>query len=237
MEQEPTPEMPNKEMLNAFIDGELAPKDMERIAALLAERPDLDQWVRRQEEMRVGMKDAFSDLLSAAPPDRLVAAAKTAPLSWRWRIKRFTTERVLASAGAMLALGLVIGVALQPPSEIVTRGGQVMAQGALATALNDRLASDGYAGAGARIGISFRNRDGRDCRTFEAGAQSGLACHGDKGWAIALLIARPNAESSGAYRMAGSEMPDALRAAVTASIAGEPFDAAAEKEARDRGWK
>lgn len=232
MEKEPT-----HETLSAFIDGELEPKEMERIAALLATRPDLDAWVRRQEALRVGMKNAFSDLLSAAPPERLVKAARTAPLSWRWRIKRFTTARVLAPAGAMLALGLVIGVALQPPSEIATRGGQVMAEGALASALNDRLASDGTAGAGARIGISFRNRDGRDCRTFEAGAQSGLACHGDKGWAIALLTARPAAESNGAYRMAGSEMPDAIRAAVAASISGEPFDAAAEKAARDRGWK
>src|SRR5579872_2507960 len=106
MEQEPTPEMPNKETLNAFIDGELEPREMERIAALLAERPDLDQWVRRQEALRVGMKDAFSDLLLATPPDRLIKAARTAPLSWRWRIKRFTTPRVLAPAGAMLALGL-----------------------------------------------------------------------------------------------------------------------------------
>ena len=232
MEQEPT-----KETLNAFIDGELDPKEMERIAALLATRPDLDAWVRRQEALRVGMKDSFAGLLNAPPPDRLVKAAKAAPLSWRWRIKGFTTARVLAPAGAMLALGLVIGVALQPPSEIATRGGQVMAGGALATALNDRLASDGYAGEGPRIGVSFRNRDGRDCRTFETGAQSGLACHGDRGWAIALLTARPDTESNGAYRMAGSEMPDTIRTAVTASIAGEPFDAAAEKAARDRGWK
>src|SRR5262249_35734316 len=152
-----------------------------------------------------GMKDAFSELLSAPPPERLVQAARTAPLSWRWRIQRFTSVRVLAPVGAALALGLVIGVALPPPSEIATRGGQVAAGGQLVSALNDRLASDGTAGAGARIGISFRNRDGRDCRTFESGAQSGLACHGDKGWAIALLTARPNAESSGAYRMAGSE--------------------------------
>ena len=232
MAQEPT-----KEMLNAFIDGELEPREMERIAMLLATRPDLDAWVRRQEGLRVDMKDMFSGLLSAPSPERLVKAARTAPLSWRWRIKRFTTLRVLAPAGAMLALGLVIGVALQPPSEIATRGGQVMAQGRLAAALNDRLASDRYTGAGPRIGISFRNRDGRDCRTFETGTQSGLACRGDQGWAIALLTAHPITESNGAYRMAGSEMPDAIRAAVTAFIAGEPFDARAEKAARDRGWK
>ena len=232
MESEPT-----HETLSAFIDGELPPKEMERIAALLAERPDLDAWVRRHEALRQGMKQAFADMAAVPPPAHLVDAALRAPLSWRWRMRQFAMPRVWAPAGAALALGLVIGVALQPGGEIVSRDGQVMAQGALAAALNQRLASEGAAGEGPRIGISFRNRDGADCRTFDAGAESGLACHGGKGWAVAVLTARPKAESNGAYRMAGSEMPDAIRAAVAASIAGEPFDAAAEKAARDSGWK
>jgi hypothetical protein len=232
MESEPT-----HEMLSAFIDGELPPKEMERIASLLASRPDLDAWVRQQESARLAMKDAFAGLMTTPPPQRLVRKAQSAPISWRWRVRRFAAPRVLAPAGAALTLGLVIGIALQPGGEIVSRGGQVMAQGALATALNDRLASEGYAGEGPRVGISFKNRGGHDCRTFESGAQSGLACHGDKGWAIAMLTARPSGQAAGAYRMAGSEMPDAIRAAVTASIAGEPFDAAAEKAARDRDWK
>ena len=232
---------PSHETLSAFIDGELPPKEMEAVAVLLATRPDLDQWVRRQESLRLGLKDAFADLLAAPPPERLVQAVQSAPLSWRWRIRRLAAPRVLAPAGAALALGLVIGVALQPRGEIVSRNGQVMAEGALATALNERLASEGAASAGPSIGISFKNREGQDCRTFEtggeAGAQSGLACHGAQGWAIAMLAARPNREAGGAYRMAGSEMPDAIRAAVNASIAGEPFDAAAERAARERGWK
>jgi len=37
--------------------------------------------------------------------------------------------------------------------------------------------------------------------------------------------------------MVGSEMPDTIRAAVSADIEGEPFDAIAEKAARDRRWK
>ena|SRR5579863_678218 len=232
MESEPT-----HETLSAFIDGELPPKEMERIAALLAERPDLDAWVRRQEALRTGIKSAFSEVMTAPPPSRLVRAAKGAPISWRWRIRDFATPRVWAPAGAALALGLVIGIALRPGSDFASRDGQMMAQGALATALNDKLASDGDTGSGPRIGISFRNRDGRYCRTFDADAQSGLACHGDKGWAIALLAAHPQAESSGAYRMAGSEMPDTIRAAIGATIEGEPFDAAAEKMARDQNWK
>jgi hypothetical protein len=193
--------------------------------------------VRRQEALRVGMRSAFSELATVPPPARLVQAAKRAPISWRWHLRQFTAPRLWAPAGAALALGLVIGIALRPGSDFASRDGQIVAQGTLAAALNDKLASEGHAGSGPRIGISFRNRNGRYCRTFDADAQSGLACHGDKGWAIALLAAHPQAESSGAYSMAGSEMPDTIRAAVSADIDGEPFDAAAEKEARDRGWK
>ncbi|MES2294327.1 MAG: anti-sigma factor [Pseudomonadota bacterium] len=232
METEPT-----RETLSAFIDGELPPKEMERIAALLAERPDIGAWVRRQEALRADIKGAFSELMAAPQPARLVQAAKRTPISWRWHLGQFTAPRIWVPAGAALALGLVIGIALQPGSDFASRDGRMMAQGMLATALNDKLASDGYAGSGPRIGISFRSHDGRYCRTFDADAQSGLACRGDKGWAIALLVAHPQAESGGAYRMVGSEMPDTIRAAVSANIEGEPFDAGAERAARDRGWK
>lgn len=231
---------PTHESLNAFLDGELAPREMERIASLLAARPDLEQWVRRQERLRAEMRGAFAEMTREPPPERLIRAVNETPVSWRWRMReawRDTGVRVLAPAGAALALGLLIGIAVEPRGDIVLKGGQMMAQGALASALDQRLASEGAAGAGPSIGISFRDRSGRACRTFAADAQSGLACHGDKGWAIALLTAQPKMESQGAYRMAGSEMPDAVRAAVASSIAGEPFDAAAEKAARDGGWR
>jgi len=232
MQPELTPEI-----LTLYIDGELPPAEMELIATRLAERPDLDAWVRSQEALRTGIKSAFSGLMAAPPSARLVQAANSAPISWRWHLRQFTAPRVWAPAGAALALGLVIGIVLQPSDDFASRGGQIVAQGELATALNDKLASDSYAGTGPRIGISFRNREGRYCRTFDADAQSGYACHGDRGWAIALMTAHPQAESSGDYRMAGAEMADAVRAAVSASIEGEPFDAVAEKAARDRGWK
>ncbi|MBN9544760.1 MAG: hypothetical protein J0I19_04755 [Alphaproteobacteria bacterium] len=231
---------PTRETLSAFIDGELPPKEMERIAALLATRPDLDAWVRQQETLRAGMKSALSDLAAAPPPERLVRIAQTTPISWRWRLGRAGQGAILRTwipAGATLALGLLIGIGLVPPGDIGSRGGQVVAQGALASALNGKLASDNGAGSGPRIGVSFRDHDGRYCRSFDADGQSGFACHGSRGWDIAMLAARPNAEASGPYRMAGSEMPDAIRAAIAARIQGEPFDIKAEKAARDRGWQ
>ena len=231
---------PSHEMLNAFLDGELAPKEMERIAALLAARPDLDHWVLRQERLRTEMREAFAEALGEAPPERLLQAVAKSPISWRWRLKQAWQGaglRTFAPAGAALVLGLLIGIAVEPPGDIAMKGGTMMARGALANALDQRLASEAGNAGHARIGITFKNRDGRTCRTFSADGQSGLACHGDAGWAVALLTAGPRAESTGAYRMAGSEMPDAVRAAVSATIAGEPFDAAAEKAARDGGWR
>jgi len=229
---------PTRETLSAFIDGELPPKEMERIAALLAARPDLDAWVRQQESLRAGIKTAFSGLAAAPPPERLVRIAQTAPISWRWRLRQAwqgTMLRTWIPAGATLALGLLIGIGLVPPGDIASKGGQVVAQGALASALNSKLASD--AGSGPRIGITFRDRAGRYCRSFDADGQNGFACHGNKGWEIAMLAARPDTEAAGPYRMAGSEMPDVMRAAIAARIQGEPFDMKAEKSARDQGWQ
>jgi hypothetical protein len=37
--------------------------------------------------------------------------------------------------------------------------------------------------------------------------------------------------------MAGSGLPDVIRNAAANMIEGAPFDAAAERQARDRGWK
>lgn len=225
------------ETLNAFVDGELPPAEMARIAALLPLRPELEAYVRRQEKLRAILK--MESLLRAPVPDRLVRTAQTAPVSARWRLRTALQHRPLgwiaSAAGAALAVGLVIGMALQPARDIGLSGGTMIAQGSLANALDNRLASSGYDGTGPRIGISFRSRDGRDCRTFEIKDNAGLACHRAHSWQITALAAHAR-ESTGAYRMAGSEMPDMIRQAVEASITGAPFDAAAEERARASGW-
>src|SRR5262249_28721665 len=119
MEKDPTPEI-----LTAFLDGELPPEEMQRVAELLDARPDLDQWVRHQERLRADINHAFAAL--PPMPDRLVRTAMTSPISWRWRLRHMGLGaglRILAPAGAALALGLVIGVALRVPSDIALRGG------------------------------------------------------------------------------------------------------------------
>ena len=231
---------PSKDTLSAFVDGALEPKEMERVARLLETRPELDAWVRRQERLRADLKISFSSIAQAAVPDRLIAAVHDTPVSWRWRLRQTLpslTIHTLAPAGIALAAGLVLGLFLQPRGDLSVTGDRLLARGALANALDTQLASAGDTGAGPHIGISFRNRDGRDCRSFTDGDRAGLACHEGDRWAIAMLVHQPDATTGGAYRMAGSEMPAALRDTVTESIAGEPFNAAAEKAASENGWK
>ena len=232
---------PDRQTLAAFVDGELPPKEMERIALLLAIRPDLDAYVRQQENLRSTLRAPFEQDLSPVP-ERLVNAVRSTPISWRWQIRALFAQgllvRTLAPACAALALGLLIGIAIRPAAGDfgVDTTGQLVAQNQLSKILDARLASVRQDANGPQIGISFRDKKGADCRTFSSGDKAGLACHQGKAWVIGTLVSRSPENADTAYRMAGSEMPDAVRRAVAASMDGAPFDANAEALARDRGW-
>lgn len=227
----------SREILNAFVDGELPPEEMKRIASLLQTSPELEAYVKGQEKLRAALR--MDGVLVQDIPEVLLRTARSAPISWRWRLKarlqKHSTSSLLAAAAGALCLGLVIGVTLQPSQDVTMIGGQMQAQGSLRTALDTQLASAGYEGKGPRIGISFRDRTGADCRTFRDGGTGGIACHRSGFWVITTLVASAS-EPSGPYRMAGSEMPDAVRQAVQASIVDRPYDAAAEARARALGW-
>lgn len=233
----------SKDILMQFVDGELAPHDASRIEAEIAKDAEARAFVEMQTALRQQFQGAFAPVMEERPPDKLMAAIAETPVSWRWRLKQQFARRNswmwmgLPAAGA-LALGLVIGIAVNPSNvgPIGTVNGTLVAQGRLADALNTRLASDTAHANGPQIGISFRAKDGHDCRTFATNGVAGIACRGEASWNVAALSAAP-AETSGTYHMAGSGMPDLIRNAAENMIEGAPFDAAAERQARDRGWK
>ena len=111
----------------------------------------------------------------------------------------------------------------------------MVAQGQLASALDTQLASAQAPDAATRIGTSFAATDGRLCRTFDSAAMAGLACRGDAGWQLIMTTAG-SASQHGEFRQAGSANPLVAQAAQDL-MAGEPFDAAAERHARDAGWR
>lgn len=231
---------PDRETLGRFVDGELTPEEMERVGEMLARRPDLDAYVRRQEKLRSELRAAFGEL-DGAIPARLIEAVRSTPISWRWRLRTMLTPilsvRWLVPAGAALAFGLVIGLVARPQSDLgADASGQLVAQGGLGHILDTRLASDGAGLGSAQVGISFLSKTGEDCRTFTDGKSAGLACRQGGAWVIETLARKVREDEGAAYRMAGSDMPDAVRRAVMARIAGKPFDAATEAHALAGGW-
>ncbi len=237
------------EVLIAYADGELSGEELLAVEAGLKDRPDLAAFVARQQALRRHVESAFAPIMNEDVPQALRDAVLRKPVSWRWRWNRapegvaqmFSKRRLMwagVPAAAALAFGVVLGVAIAPESVFrVNNAGIMTAQGTLAAALQTQLASAQSGNEGVRIGISFHSRDGHYCRSFEESGASaslaGVACREGKGWSVRALAATPSDKSQ--YRMAGG-MPDILRRVISDAIMGEPLGAAAERQARDRGW-
>ena len=231
----------NRDLLDKFVDGELSPEEMKRVADQLVQHPQWNAYVQQQEALRQVLRTGFLQL-ERAIPERLVKAALETPVSRQWWLRQSLrlnfTWRWLAGVSAALAVGLVLGLVVQPENDFaMNASGQLLARGDLSHILDTRLAADNPVKTATRVGISFRNRSGQDCRTFSSGANAGLACHRNGGWIVEALVRQESESARAQYRMAGSEMPDAIRQTVAADMVGEPFDAAAEARARSTGWR
>ena len=117
---------------------------------------------------------------------------------------------------------------------IAGTGGQLVAQGELADALDRQVGGAG--GGPARVGVSFAARGGGYCRGFVYGSSAGLACREGREWRIPVL-SETTPQLEGGYRQAGSALPPAVLDAIDARIDGAPLDAAGEEAARRRGWE
>jgi anti-sigma factor RsiW len=245
---------PTREELSAYMDGELVPSEMAKVAVHIESSPDLKQYVRDQERLRESLHAAFASLMDEPIPERLLRAAAKTPISFRLRLKEWLSKPGAAHSGTVLrfavpatalALGLFLGIGVEQrpqSSEFVAAPatGTIVAQADLARALDEQLASE-PASKGPRIGVSFRSKTGEDCRTFEltgpAASANGIACRHAGEWQVGTLVSGAKSGSATTYALAGSEMPDAVRNAVAAEISGEPFDSVAERRARDRDWQ
>jgi hypothetical protein len=230
-----------EEKLIAYADGEVSGEELRAIEAALRARPDLQTFVERQRALRQHFDTSFSGM-DEAIPDRLLNALAQTPVSsrWRWqqRFKYWISRRFLLwsamPAAAALACGLMIGAVFAPQGSFRVDRGTMFAQGALSTALDKQLASAQQASGDVRVGISFKDKNGRYCRTFSDASLAGVACRNADGWVVAALASSPS--ESGAYHTAGA-MPDAVRDTVEKMIAGEPLDAAEEMRARAQNWR
>lgn len=236
--------MVNDETFFAWLDGELDPAEAARVEADVAADPRLSTMAAEHRAMQAKLKGAFDKVIDAPLSDQLLAAVRTPQadvidFAAARKVRQFRSwpsAPQWTAMAATLALGVLIGT-LAPQarqvSPVEVQGGKIYAAASLNDALSTELASAPRGDV--RIGVTFRDQSGAVCRSFTDPSSSGLACRGGKGWRVRGLFAAPEGQG-GNYRMAAGMDPN-LAALVDSAMAGEPFDAAQEKAARDKGWR
>lgn len=227
----------------AWLDGELDGSEAEEMAAKVAAEPELQRLAAQHRDLNERLKSAFDPVAQTPVPDRLAAAVGEpegevvdfAEASRSRDALRWPALPQWAAMAATLAVGILVGsLAFQRESAPVElAGGKIYAAAALDRALDTQLASAPRGDI--RIGLTFRDQSGAICRSFTDSASSGLACRDGERWRVRGLFGALEGQQ-GAYRMASGMDPN-LAALVGSAMAGEPFDAAAEKAARDRDWR
>jgi hypothetical protein len=231
--------MIDDETLMAFADGELDEIGRARVERAMAEDPVLRARLAQQQRLRATLAAFYGPTAEEAVPERFRAMLETNVVDFpaaRARQSRPIWES-LAALAATLLLGLALGRTLLMPAvgPVGIESGTMVARGPLADALDTQLASAQPPDAATRIGTSFAAADGRLCRTFDSAALAGVACRGEQGWQL-MMTGTGSGGPQTDYRQAGSANPLVAQAAQEL-MAGEAFDAAAERRARDSGWR
>ncbi|TAJ74846.1 MAG: anti-sigma factor [Phenylobacterium sp.] len=213
----------------AYVDGELDDGARRAFEAEMTADPTLAAEVAAHRELAERLSEAYGPVVREAVPLRLDLAARTANDQARPRIGTW------AAVAASLVVGVVAGRFALAPEPAIAVGIELPARTELARALDRQLAAEPGV---VRIGITFRDAQGRYCRTFQSAADrlAGLACRGDGRWRVTTATAWTPAAGPD-YRTAASGTPPEVLAAVDRALEGETLDASQEKAARDAGWR
>lgn len=237
------------DILMRRVDGELTPEAGAAIDAAAAADPAL---ARRLEQLR-GLRTLAREAFPAAPDPRdaeltrMIMAGAAPSGAGRGRladaVRAAFAPRHAPVWGAVAAASFVLGLSIgwlgqdRAPDGFAVAADGTVADADLVRVLDRGLAAEGADAEGRAVGLTFRDGEGRWCRTFRSGEAgvAGLACRRDDGWRLEALAAfRP---SGAEVRTAGGDTPPAVLAAVDALIADETLDADAEARARDAGWR
>lgn len=246
----------SEERLLAWLDGELDEAAAAEVARAVAADPALAERARRERVLRARLRATFASIEEEAPPPRLletlgmtagvaphapatdnVVALRPHPVAERvrnWRWPELTALAASVLLGVSLGAQFLRGPAQEP---VRMQGGALVAGTDLARALDQQLAADVRPGDALAVGLSFRDGEGRYCRTFTAdGTQplGGLACRDHDQWRV---VALGQAErQQGEFRQAASALPSSVLLEVEARQQ-EMLDTAGERAARDAGWR
>ncbi len=242
----------------ACADGELDEQGRFEVELAMRHDPAVAEKVRSHMVLRSAVFKAYASTLKEAVPQRLqVAAGQSAKVVQLDSVRQLRTPPPPVAAPARrrlsglewgaLAATLVVGVLIggagvqslgagEQFAAVEAGSGVLAAQGTLAQALSQQLASAPAATSDVALGVSFVDQDGNYCRSFKLSKAAGLACHSGGEWRIPVM-SDSAVGAAGTYRQAGAAMPQSVLDAIDARISGKTLDAAAEKAAMSRGWK
>lgn len=225
------------ETLIAYLDGELDEAGMAAVDAALATDPKLVDRLEAHAALADRVRAAYAPIVEETVPARLTDLIQPAEV----KVVDLATRR-RPSPGYVwwgaIAATLVVGVmlagrelSLWSPDPI---GPGMAARGDLARALTVQASSG--SSSDVEIGLTFKDRTGRYCRTFTVEETSGLACRENRAWKVEVIARQPAAPKTD-YRQAASDMPAEVLDKVDALIAGEAFDHDQEEKALAAGWR
>lgn len=231
--------MIDDEKFFAWLDGELPADEAARIAEQVGVDPALEVRAAEHRALAARLRAGFDPLMDERVPPPRFAPADVVDLSARRELRGPRGSFGLpqwAAMAATLAVGIIAGqfIGGGDSSPIHSRGGQLVAAASLDEALNSQLASTDQGGA-IRIGLTFRDKAGGICRTFNDNGASGLACRDGEHWRVDGLFGAAEGQQSD-YRMAAGADPR-ISSMIDERIKGDPFDQAAERAARGNSWR
>lgn len=230
----------SEEMLIAWCDGELDEVNRRRVDRAIANDPELAARVNEHQQLREMLVGHFAPIVKEDVPDRfatmlreggapIAASAKAPATPARW-----AGWAISSGIAASLLVGLAIGRLWGSGGEdgVGVRGGRMVARGEVAAALDTQLASK-QDGKAVRIGVTFQQKGGGWCRSFNSEPMEGVACFVGKRWRLQQVV--PGSLKSNSYQQAVSG--DArIMETVKALMDGAPADAAQEAQAKADGW-
>lgn len=232
------------EMITAWLDGEVSPKERLAIEAAISASPELGMRVARLSRADRMLAPAYAETLGAPIPKRfedLLAEPKAVARTSIWsQLSQMLAPRPMAIACASMVFGIAVGGlvlsrAAGGPAFEAMADGQLVANREMAM----NLASTQSGGEGAlRIRLSLVDDAGQYCRQFETASAAGLACLDGGGWKVdTLTSASRSAGADGLYVMADGSPDPAIAAALQRRGVREVLDREHEAAAIAAGWK
>ena len=167
-----------------WLDGMLNPEEAAKMDARVAADPELSELAARHQELKKRLREAFDPIVEESLPRRLLHRAEKPSAPIDIVAARHQRERLFAqpaqwlAIAASLAIGLFFGGLLRPDTSPVQQDlGKLYAAASLGRSLDRQLASAPSEGA-VRVGVTFRDKQGAICRSFNDEQVAGVACAG-----------------------------------------------------------